>query len=67
MPGQSRTIKILVQIELGEETRPAPGVANLEESLRYNIRSWAERVATVGTLGPIPAVTAIVDERKEWE
>ena len=60
------TIKILVQFQLDERTRPAETVVNLEESLRVWLREDAEMIGRVCTTGPIPAVTSVVEERKEW-
>ena len=57
-------IKILVQVELGEDTRPGAYVVDLPEALRWSIERQAGLVADESTDGARPRVTAIVEEQR---
>ncbi len=59
-----RIIKILVKVELGEDTRPGAYIVDLPEALRYHIARQADLVAAEATDGQRPRVTAIVSEQR---
>lgn len=62
-----KMLKILVQIEIPAGTRPAPGVQGIEDSFREKIHAYSKYLAALLTDGQVPNVSAILEERQEWE